>query len=179
MRALGLRIPIVVLIAGGISLGALAADSDAIYGVYKNSFMNGDVSGRAFKSENILELVKISDKTAYFRIHLEFYNGHLCALAGVAERDGNSMTYRSTQTDNHGNRCVLQIKRTETALVLDEGAGQSTCRELNCGMRGSFSGASFDLGKRRNIRYMPRLLNSQEYKSAVAEYKSGQAATHE
>lgn len=174
MRAHGkLRAAIIaVYLAIGSAFVGFAADSDSIFGVYKNSFLNRDAGGRSFKSEDILELVKVTDRTAYFRIHLEFYNGHICAMAGVAERHGNDLTYRSSDTDSHGNHCVLEIKRSDKALELDEGTSLSTCQELNCGVNGSFKGTSFDLSRRRDIRYMARLLKSREYADALAEYKA-------
>lgn len=157
----------------GISIVVPAARSDglqSIFGVYKESFANGDVTGRTFKSENILELVRLSDRTAYFRIHLEFYNGHICSLYGVAQRDAGTYEYSSSDVDPSGNHCILDIKPMGKKLVLNEGTPRFVCKEMNCGERGGFDGVSFDLGKRRDIRYMPRLLKSREYAAAIAEY---------
>ena len=165
----------------GTSVASLAADANgpqSIFGVYKSSFLNGDVTGRTFKSENILELVRLSDRTAYFRIHLEFYNGHICSLYGVAEQNAGKLTYHSSATDPSGNHCILDIKPTDKEIALHEGTPSFVCKEMNCGERGGFDGVTFDIGKRRDIRYLPRLLRSREYADAVAEYAARQTHAH-
>lgn len=141
-----------------------------LFGVYKESFSNGDITGRTYRSENILELVNLPDRAAYFRIHLEFYNGHICSLYGVAERNAAMFTYQSSDSDPSGHHCILDIKPTDKAIVLREGTPAFVCKEMNCGERGGFDGVSFERGKRRDIRYMPRLLKSREYADAIAEY---------
>jgi hypothetical protein len=55
-----------------------------IAGVYKERFRNEIVSGEKSASENILEVVPVDDAHAYVRMHLEFYNGHLGAIYGIA-----------------------------------------------------------------------------------------------
>src|SRR5262249_10457439 len=57
---------------------------DQIEGVYKKQFANALVDGTKYTSEDILELVRVSPDTLYFRTHLEFYNGHECELYGLA-----------------------------------------------------------------------------------------------
>jgi hypothetical protein len=54
-------------------------------GVYKRRFKNGDTSGDTYQSEDIFEFVPVSPVAAYIKLHLEFFNGHECNVAGVTE----------------------------------------------------------------------------------------------
>lgn len=54
-------------------------------GVYKRRFKNGDTSGATYQSEDVFEFVPVSPFAAYMKLHLEFYNGHECSVAGIAE----------------------------------------------------------------------------------------------
>ena len=53
---------------------------EAIEGVYRHRFTNGDIAGDKYTSEDVLELVKLTPETGYFRIHGEFFNGHICDI---------------------------------------------------------------------------------------------------
>ena len=157
-------------IAGAFALlGATlaAADSliDDVAGVYRHSFENGDVDGTKYRSENVLEIVKIRPDQAYIRAHLEFYNGHRCSVYGIAKLEGEALTYRTRSYNN--SVCVLTLRRRGDRLVF--GDNGSACRDKFCGMRGAFEGEGFLLSSRRPIRYMKRLLASREYAEAVAE----------
>jgi len=147
-----------------------APDLDHAAGVYKHRFANGDVSGDHYTSEDIFELVKVTAKTAYFRIHGEFYNGHECNISGMADLMPDALTYFGPLNFDK-TPCVLKFTATAKGLrVQDVG---DACRMMDCGERGSFdSGAdvAYPFAWRRPIRYMPRLLASTEYKAAVAEH---------
>jgi hypothetical protein len=67
---------------------ASAVEIDAIEGAYHRHFENGDVSGDKFAGEDVLEIVKITNDSAYFRTHLDIFNGHVCSLWGVADLVG-------------------------------------------------------------------------------------------
>ena len=67
---------VTVTLALGAPVFAAAMNIDAIAGVYKTSFMNADTSGAKFRSDDTLEIVKVSRNTVFFRTHLEFFNGH-------------------------------------------------------------------------------------------------------
>lgn len=151
-----------------------ALDPSSVAGVYKHSFDNGDVEGDRYRSEDILELVTVSPKTVYFRTRLEFFNGHECALSGIADVEGAALVFHDPQADYQGRHCVLRIEKTAAALAFREGDATWTCKNEYCGERGAFEGEDFALRERRTIRYMARLLASQEYREAVSSY----AAAH-
>jgi len=150
-----------------IASAATRAPLDALVGVYRHSFPDALVTGETYTGEDILEIVKISPNTAYVRAHLDFFNGHTCGLFGVADLEGDSLVYRDPTEPPAGHgRCVLTFSVTPDKLVFDDGEG--TCQSY-CGARGSFHGAAFSRASRRAIRYLPRLLNSNEYKAALKE----------
>ena len=157
----------------GISL-ALAAAADAKgpasdwAGVYKHQFQNGNVQGDKYQSEDILEIVKVSPDTAYVRTHLEFFNGHVCNIWGVARIEGDALVYRGPN-NIEGKPCVLSVKAVGGEVTLfDE---HDACTVGTCGNRGMYTGEKFDLKTRRAIRYMDVLTKSQQYIDAVKEYE--------
>lgn len=168
-----------VLIPGALLLttSALAqpAPADPMAGVFKHRFPNALVSGETYQSEDILEIVPRTPATAYFRLHLEFYNGHVCDLSGIADRDKDRLTYHGPK-DADGKACLLSIQRGADGIRISEDQNQA-CRAQSCGARGGYGNnpkgePDFKLSERREIRYLPRLLASSEYAAAVAEYDS-------
>jgi hypothetical protein len=144
-----------------------------IAGVYKTKFKNALVGGETYVSENVLEIVPVRGRAAYFRIHLEFYNGHECAISGIAEASVDTLVYRGPDDiDNHP--CVLSLRRARDGIHIYEGEN-GACRNQTCGARGGYGfksdgAADFPVASRRPIRYLPRLLASDEYAKAVKEY---------
>lgn len=164
-------------IADPARLASRAPDLDKVAGVYKSRFPNGNVGGETYTSEDVFELVKISPKTAYFRIHGEFYNGHTCVLWGVADLEADALTYHG-ELDYEGRPCVLKFTVNKDGIITDDVNG--ACRSLTCGARGSYgSGTEVDypFTARRPIRYMPRLLQSSEYAAAVKEHDAHPVGT--
>ncbi|MFL5034807.1 MAG: hypothetical protein ACJ8EC_07280, partial [Microvirga sp.] len=73
-------------LAPALALAAEApVDIGKLEGVYRRSFRNGDISGAKFTSTDVLEILAVEKGRAYFRTELNFFNGHLCSLAGIAE----------------------------------------------------------------------------------------------
>ena len=158
-------VTLAVLVAASASLAASSNSIDDIAGVYKHQFQNGLVDGSKYTSEDILEIVKVSPGEAYIRAHLEFYNGHLCAVAGVARSESDALVYRPR--DNGQGKCALALRRKGDRLVFEDPG--DACKLDFCGARGVFNGQEFPLSGRRPIRYMSRLLASREYAAAMAE----------
>ena len=156
-------------LAVAVSTLALAANVniDALAGVYKKSFQNGNIDGGKYQSEDILEIVKISSATAYLRTHLEFFNGHVCNIWGVAKVEGDALVYHG-ETNSQGKPCVLSVKVQGGKVTLDDKDG--ACAIGTCGNRGMYNGTAFELKKRRAIRYMDVLVKSDQYKDAVDEH---------
>lgn len=155
------------ILALGLGAAAAPLDLGQIDGVYKHRFADALVSGEHYTGEDILEIVKVSPRAAYIRTHLDFYNGHICALNGIALVEGDSLIYREPPGTAGAGQCRLRIQVTRDKLVFDD--GDRSCQDY-CGMRGAFNGTGFAREARRPIRYMPRLMNSTEYKSAMAAF---------
>lgn len=165
MRALGAVLAAVVV--AGSALAAVPSLPEALAGVYKTHFKNGLVSGETYVSEDILEIAPTGPGAAYVRTHLEFYNGHECALSGIAHVEGADLVYREPPAGKVGDRsCVLHVSRKGSKVVLSDEDG--SCQAY-CGARGSLSEDSFPLSSRRAIRYLPRLKASSEFKEALDE----------
>jgi len=159
-----------VVIVGAATGGSAAVkplDPASLAGVYKQRFTNGLVTGETFTSEDILEIVPVSNTSAYVRVHLEFYNGHTCSLSGIAHVERQALVYR-TDLDYEQpplNRCVLSIERSGDQIMLSD--GRNSCKGF-CGVRGSLMNVDFPAASRRPIRYMARLKASPGYRDAVA-----------
>ncbi len=153
-------------------LALFAPDLDQVVGVYKHRFSNSDVSGDKFTSENIFELVKLSPKAAYFRIHSEFYNGHTCNLSGVADLEADALTYHGPP-DFEGHPCVLKFAVNKQGIITNDVGG--VCHLTSCGARGGYGDGThvdYPFTAKRNIRYKAIILKSQEYAQAVKEHNA-------
>ena len=165
-----------------LSLGAvLAAETSKnavatikrIEGVYKTRFANSTVHDEHFTSENILEIVPYDGDKIYFRVHLEFYNAHLCDLVGIAVYEGGKFVFR-IPNDVLADSCELAISQAGGDIVLEDVGGN--CKTYSCGARGGFQGSGFPMKARREIKYMKLLKASHEYADAVADFEK--AAAH-
>src|ERR1700744_5877340 len=102
-------------------------DIRAVEGASKHRFKNGNVGGETYISEDVLEVVGVAPDAAYVRAHLNFYNGHICAISGVARVDGGDLVYRTPalQAEGAPGECVLRISPRRDAVSL---ADNFTCR---------------------------------------------------
>ena len=150
--------------------GAAPLDLAAVAGVYKHRFPNGGVTGEKWISEDILETVRLTPRTAYVKTHLEFYNGHQCGIAGVADVEGDGLVYVDRSDDatvGNAKRCVLTLRVSSTRIDFED--PDYACKALYCGVRGGFGGG-FDRTDRRTIRYMKLLRDSADFRRAIAEH---------
>ncbi|MFM0373554.1 hypothetical protein [Paraburkholderia aspalathi] len=139
-----------------------------VSGVYKRKFKNGDTSGDTYQSEDIFEFVPVSPFAAYFKLHLEFYNGHECNVAGITEYKAvDAFVFQDPEGPN-GNRCLLSIKLDGNTVSFNDPNGN--CMKF-CGARGGFGREGFDLSQRRKIRYMPVIEKSADYINAMRDYE--------
>ncbi|MHB0990428.1 MAG: hypothetical protein ACYC0M_04025 [Burkholderiales bacterium] len=173
---------ITTVVALTISSAAQASETTdpvkQLAGRFSEHFSNSDVDGDKFWSDNVVEIVPVSANAAYFRIHLEFYNGHLCDLSGVAQASGSGLRYQEPVQvyDVHrvggmkNSQCVLQISKQDDHLLLQESDPDLGCKENYCGVRGGFDGVTLPWKSHRIITYMQKLKTSNEYRDALKQW---------
>jgi hypothetical protein len=168
---------------GGALLAAVALmaspvwaspDPAAIAGVYKHLQKPTVEDGARTQSEDILEIVPYGpekEHKAYFRLQMRFAKFHTCDATGIARTTPDGLDFEG---EVFGNACKLKIAFTPRGLrIRDE---EDRCRMAFCGARGTLNWTSPILkSDRRPIRYMQRLLDSDEYKQAVALDKKAAA----
>lgn len=160
-----------LVIAGLVASSPVDVTPAAISGVYNARHEAYMADGQRYAAEDILEIVKVSDTTAYFRLHLEFNNGHMCDLSGVGDFIAEAMVYRGP-LNSRGDPCNLSFSANAEGIVLTD--ANSACRDISCGARGGYGHgqeASFKFSQRRPIRYLARLKASKEYAGALREYR--------
>lgn len=167
----GRLIALAVILADSAAAGADTPVS-TLAGRYSERFANGMVDGSKYESENIVEVVPVDARHAYVRLDLDFYNGHSCHLAGIAQASGAALTYiEPVEARSDDSRCRLTMRRAGAKLVWDD-AG--TCKDY-CGARGSYTRGELPWASKRPIRYLPRLKASTEYRRAMTEWRTGRA----
>jgi hypothetical protein len=140
-----------------------------VAGVYKVQFQNGDVNGDKYQSEDILEVVPVDDHAAYVRMDLEFFNGHSGRIYGIATYGKNSLIYDNGQKGE--DRCVIEYFWSSDKVVTKTDYNKMPgCRSYH-GARGSLDRVEFLVKRKRTIRYMQRLKDSPQFKSAMDEYR--------
>jgi len=149
---------------------AQTIDVNSVAGVYKSVWhgCSDDECKERYRSENILEIVKHSRSSVYFRTELTFASGHACHLWGIADVEGDALVYHGGANSEH-KQCVLRLHISADQIALED--HDYACQVDSCSATGGYSGASFELTTRRTIRYTPRILASKEYAEAVAEYE--------
>ncbi len=139
---------------------------DDLAGVYKYAYPNALADGEKSTSEHILEIVKLSRTEAYIRSHMEFYNGHVCGVWGVARLEGDALVYRPHH-NNTDTACALILRKQGNRIVF--GDADNACKYDFCGEHGYLNGVGYPMSSRRPIRYMKRLQASRQYGEAIAE----------
>lgn len=153
------------------ALGAAAVSPvSQLAGRYSKSFPNGLVDGTEYTSEDIVEIVTVDPKHSYVRLDLEFFNGHVCGLRGVARAEGDALVYREPGEPIGRKQCVLRIERKGAQLTWDN--GDNSCSAY-CGARGSFGDGALPWRSKRPITYLARLKGAREYRDALTEWRTG------
>lgn len=156
--------------AAALSLTASAGPAEQLAGRYGRHFINGMVHGPAIAVDDVIEIVPVSDRAAYVRLELNFFNGHICTLSGVAEEEDGALVYREPLEQDQPRRCTLRIARQGRQLRLSDGGGSCS---IYCGARGSLQDAALPWSSRRRITYMDRLRGSEAYRIALEEWRTG------
>lgn len=156
---------LLVVALASAAAGPAILDPAVIAGRYDYHFRNGLVDGSTFWSDDVLEIVRLDPRRAYFRAELQFYNGHECSISGIAHSEPGGLVYQERETNTDGGHCTLHIRRTPTGVRLED---DHSCQD-HCGARGTLNGDDFDRKSRRPITYMDRLKRSSEFRDALAE----------
>lgn len=170
--------PLVVLALAPLLLAAGASAPDparALAGRYYAQHPGLTIVGfesEPYTGEDIVEIAPIAPRTAYVRAHLDYANGHYCAIHGIARAEGQALVYRDPRPPL-GSRgsCILTIRRSGASLSIDDGPKHG-CGGY-CGVRGSLNNVKIAFSSKRPIRYMPRIEASREYRNAIAEWRTG------
>lgn len=154
-----------------------------IDGVYKHRFTSTMVvpgkQDESYDAEDVIEVVPYDDNHLYLRAHLEFANGHVCDIAGMAGYEHGAFVYHDPTPPLPRERaCALRLHVTDKKLVLTDREtpdAEATCRAY-CGAQGSLD---YEIGReeRREIRYMARLKKSREYRKAEQDLKTVESRT--
>lgn len=157
-----------VLAAAALMLTTAAAAPDpvqALSGRYGVHFRNGNVDGAEFWSDDVVEIVPLDAAHAYFRVRLSFFNGHSCAIRGVAEPRGTALDYQAPARSGLAG-CHMTLSRKGAWLNLDDHDGSCSA---SCGARGGYAAGGLPWKSRRPITYLSRLKASPEYREALTE----------
>ena len=159
-----------------------------IAGVYKHRFMSATITpGKApgeadvpYQAEDVIEIVPYDADHVYVRAHLDFYNGHMCDIAGMGRYEQGAFVYHDPAPSPlpEAPQCALRVRVENGQLTLTDRAtpdAVSSCRAY-CGVRGSLE-YSIGLDKRRPIRYLDRLKASREYRKALDDLHATEPRT--
>ena len=157
---------------------ALAGDGSVdvgrLEGIYRKRMPNGDSAGATYTTTDVLRLVRLDQGAAYFDIALNFFNGHVCSLAGIAEVETGALVHRD-DSGGPDHVCVLRLVPGGGRIRFEDVGG--LCAKESCGARGWYNESSFKTAARRRIADPARLKASAEYKEAVeADEARGQKA---
>jgi len=147
-------------------------------GVYKHRWMSATITpGKApgeadvpYQAEDVVEIVPYDADHVYVRAHLDFYNGHMCDIAGMGRYEHGAFVYHDPEPSPLPAypQCALKVGVEGGKLTLTDRAtpdAPSSCRAY-CGVRGALE-YTIGMDRRRPIRYLDRLKASREYRKAI------------
>ena len=124
------------------------------------------------KPTDVLKLVRLDKGAAYFDIALNFFNGHMCELSGIARAEGGALVYRGA-TGVGGDICELAIKPAGGRIgFADKG---ERCRST-CGARGDYDGAWFSIARRQRMSARERRKILAEARDEIEAHRSDRTA---
>jgi len=132
----------------------------------------------SYDAESTMEIVPYGRGEAYVRMRTAWGNHHSCSLYAVFKGEADALVHEGLAPD--GRACRMRIA-LEGGTFMTSARDQKTGERLqacigSCGARGSFDDDDrFALRQRRPIRYMRRLLDSDEYAAAIA-HREGRIA---
>lgn len=141
---------------------------ESLQGVYKESFQNAMMDGTQYTSENRFLLMPVSPVTAYFDLHLEWANGHSCALSGIADVTSPQILTYSTPSILE-KTCTFNINLGTQKFSFSDSNG--ACRLISCGARGLLDGVEFEYGMVEKIE-PSKVKKTSDFMQVMSEYKS-------
>jgi hypothetical protein len=156
-------------VIGGATIAAVKSTTavQRLAGRYSEHFRNGNIDGDKYWSDNVVEIVPIDPSHAYFKISLQFFNGHSCSLHGVARATGAGLDYFGS-TKDYAPGCHMTLRRNGSHVLLDDHDG--TCQS-SCGARGGYGGDGLPWNSKRSISYQALIKGSSEYRAALDEWR--------
>lgn len=155
---------------------ARSADATTVLaGRYSEHFINADIQGNRFGSDNIVEIVPIGGHAAYLRVELAFFNYHTCSILGIGKAVGRRIVYYDHSDTLPSDRppCVLTVSRRGTDLLIED---DLTCKAY-CGERGGLTGITVPFASRRPIRYLARLKSTRDFTDALQAWRAQRGGT--
>ncbi len=99
-----------------------------------------------YEASNVLGLHLLEDGRLEFATSLSFFNGHTCALQGVADKMESGWLYTESHADAEPAQqsymnCRLSISITDDTIILN--ADEDAACRTYCGARGGFYNVKF------------------------------------
>lgn len=149
-----------------VAAGPAHDGTRSLAGRYDQEFPSGTFAGQKYTVEDLIEIVPVAPKAAYFRIHRASSTGAICGIHGVATSVNEALVYRDRQQLEGS--CTLTIERKGRALEIDDHG--ASCKNY-CGMGNSLSEVQIPYASKRPIRYLDRLKASPQYQQALAQWR--------
>ena len=98
---------------------------------------------QSIETKDVLGLKELEDGSLKFSSHLSFFNGHSCAISGIAKQDNSGWLFAENLPIGQNGEdieCMFNISVQDEMIVLN---GGNECRTYYCGMRGHLNNIKF------------------------------------
>jgi hypothetical protein len=161
--------------AAGACAGSSPIDLQSLQGTYKVSHTLGKIAPpeveNHYRAEDVLEIVQLSEREAYYRLKLNFYNEHQCNAWGIADVQGRTLVHIPEEPESIPGRCVVRLVVDQDSIEI---VPDLTCTAQFCGVRGGFEG-TFPRSSKQPVPDRAQMLQSISYQSAMCERRTKKA----
>ena len=162
--------------SSSLPLSALAGRYSRTYTIPQTG-IGGAVIGKPDHIDDVVEIVPVSDNSAYFRADFISGDEGTCSISGIGQVKGSAIVYHDPRKPNAGDvACTMTIEHVGKSLRVIDGSKweelQASCAHLYCGGSGDLQ-RDMPWSSKRPISYMERLKASQEYQGAMSEWRTG------
>ena len=171
-RRLVLALALAALAPAAALAGDGSVDVGKLEGVYRKRMPNGDSAGAKYTTTDVLRLVRLDKGAAYFDIALNFFNGHMCELSGIARAESGALVYRGA-TGVGDEICELAIKPARGRIGFAD--ADQRCRST-CGARDGYDGAWFSIAGRQRMSARERRKILADARDEIEAHRAGTAA---